>query len=589
MISRQDLLQLERELEDIESHYSEIESEESSINRQITELRAKLSTLTSKRREIKSKRDSVSKLKDSTFRQFQLQEEQEKLNRDFALLKEQMEALVKDALWHPDNPFNMAKIKSWQLEGAFKLANAKRGLLADVRGMGKTLSSLAWRRAVQSKKTLVLTRKRYAKNFVLEINLWEPDITVIPIVAASPLQRRLLTDILSKHEDFIVVGNFEMWRKSQEAISDLLNVGFDGIILDEAHQLKTFKSVTTKGFINLALSIPNLLEMTGTPLQNKPQELFAILHTLYPTSFPDEYSYVRDHCYQYTQNKWSWQYGGLESLMAKISGFYVARRPEDVGHTVPPPAIHEFELDFDGYPEQAAAYRAVAEQALLELKSGKVLPITSQLTLMMRQSQLTSWPAGISIKIRDEEGEIIDTIQYDVHQSVKLDWAEDLIKELVEEGHRVVLFSRFLSGIYELEQRLIKADISTGVITGRTKQWEQDEIVEDFDLKTAPENPRFSVLLASYDTVSEAVNLNAARHLIQLDRYWKSTRDDQAIGRIDRLNSMDQATVYRAHVDKTIDVYMINLIEQKKEMLSEFKTAAEQQNELIQNLEESLS
>lgn len=563
-----DLDQLEAGLQD----KSRLEAE---LTGQIAALRAQLSSIQKDKTDLKIRRRRLEKEKESAERKEALAEEQIRIEADLDKVRQEVEKLIADAPWRE-------KIYDWQLDGAVRLSAAGRGLLADVRGMGKTLTSLAWRRATGSKKTLVLTRRQYAKEFIREVNFWEPNIEVVPIIAANPTYRKMITGFLQRHDEFIVVGNFEMWRRSEDAIKDLLSVGFDSVILDEAHQLKRFNSVTTKGFMQLAPQVDKLLTMTGTPVQNRPQELFAILHALWPNMFPTERKFVNDYCWQIDQNHWKWAPGGLEALREKMSTFFVARTPEDVGHKIPPPSIIEYELDLEGYDEQREIYQFIAERALAKLNSGKVLNITHQLEIMLRQAQLVSWPAGIIFRDKDT-GEIFPC---DVYQSVKVDWAEDLIKELVGEEQRIVLFSRFKPALFELEKRLKKSDIPVAVVTGETKDTEP--IIQDFDLKTAPKEPKFKVLMATYQTIGEAVNLNAARHLIQLDRFWKPTADDQAIGRIDRINSMDQATVHRPIVSKTIDVFMDKLIKQKREMLNDFKGAGEVQEDLIANLEESL-
>lgn len=553
-----------------------VTAEEIQINSEISKLREKLSRIQERKSHYKMQQRSLEKEKASAERMQTLRNEKEELERNFKKLRDEAEKLIADAPW-------LDRVFPWQKEGALQLAAVKRGLLADVRGMGKTLSSLAWRRAVGSKKTLVLTRRQYAKSFHKEVNYWEPNLDVIPLISADPMTRRIVRDFLKNHDEFIVIGNFEMWRRNDQAIEDLIKMKLDGIILDEAHQLKTFNSKTTQGFIKLAPEVPNLLEMTGTPVQNRPPELFAILHTLYPDIFPDEGAFKRDFCEKYGQNNWGWRPGGLETLTNKMRHFFVARTPEQVGHKVPPPAINEFELDFSGYPEQHEAYKLVAERSLAKLKGGKVLSIPGVLAVMTRLAQIVAWPGDLTL-LDKETG---DLFNFDIQQSVKIDWAEDLINELHDEDQRVVLFSRFKAPLYELHRRLLSKGITTALVTGDNKST-HDEVITDFDLKTAPEKPRYRVLLATYDTIGESVNLNAARHLIQFDRFWKPSRDDQAIGRIDRINSLDQATVYRAAVAGSIDEYMIKLIEEKTNIINEFSTAADMQQGLIAHLENSL-
>jgi len=231
----------------------------------------------------------------------------------------------------------------------------------------------------------------------------------------------------------------------------------------------------------------------------------------------------------------------------------------------------------------------MTERSLAILGSGKVIPIVSQLAIMTRQAQVVSWPAGINFEVRDESGEVIEVVKFDIHQSVKMDWAEDLLKELTEEGERTILFSRFKPAIYELKRRLEYAGLSVAVITGDEKaKGNTETIFNDFDLKTAPVNPRYQVLLATYQTVGESANLNAARHMILYDRFWNPGNEDQAIGRVDRINSVDQATIHIPLVKNTIDGYMTELIENKRNIVMEFKDAASMQASLAEHLRKTV-
>jgi SNF2 family DNA or RNA helicase len=124
-------------------------------------------------------------------------------------------------------------------------------------------------------------------------------------------------------------------------------------------------------------------------------------------------------------------------------------------------------------------------------------------------------------------------------------------------------------------------------ITGDEKG-NRAEIFDDFDLKTAPEKPKYQVLLATYQTVGESANFNAARHMVLYDRYWNPGNDDQAIGRIDRINSTDQATVHVPYIKDTIDVYMKDLIDQKRTIVAEFTDASSMQASLVEHLKKTV-
>jgi SNF2 family DNA or RNA helicase len=93
------------------------------------------------------------------------------------------------------------------------------------------------------------------------------------------------------------------------------------------------------------------------------------------------------------------------------------------------------------------------------------------------------------------------------------------------------------------------------------------------------------VLLATYKTVGEGLNLNAARHAILLDREWNPGREDQAIGRIDRMNSTDQATIHIPEVEGTVDKFMRTLIERKRFIIGGFNEAVSLQTAIVEAIQ----
>jgi non-specific serine/threonine protein kinase len=571
----QDLEEIDRQLDTYQFELKSTDEQEALVNGQIAALRLELAKLRDARYGIKQKLKTTQYDRESVVRKLELEKEAAIIQKSIEERRAEAEDILKDAPWR-ETAFD------WQIEGALRLP--ERALIGDKRGLGKTLSSLIWRRLQRSKKTLICLRREVASDFIKEIYIREPDLFVYPLLGATSETRNIAAMLLRNKEEFVVVTNIESWRRNvDKTTEDILKIDYDAVILDEAHHIKNSGTGTAQGFFKLAAAIPKVLELTGTPIKNRPQEMYSLLHALYPESFPRENKFLYDYCHQVAQNKWTFSPMGLKSLVAKIDHFYLARSPEDIGRKVPPPRLIEYKLDFEAHLEQKEAYKVMAERSLAVLNNGKVLPIISQLALMTRQAQMVSWPAGIVFT--DPETE--EVIRFDVHQSVKMDWAEDLIKELVEEDERLILFSRFKPAIYELRKRLVEAGLSVAVITGDEKI-SREEVFNDFDLKTTPTKPKFQVLLATYQTVGESANLNAARHMILYDRFWNPGNEDQAIGRIDRINSIDQATVHIPLVDGTIDEYMTDLIDQKRNIVTDFKDASTMQANLAEHLRKSV-
>lgn len=574
----EDFKNLSDYIEQLYEEQRQKDEKEALLNMQITAIRLEIAQLKDSRLQVKQKARQAHIDRDSLERKIELEKEAARIQQTIEEKRLIVQELIDSAPWK-DAAY------PWQIDGAIQLP--ERALLGDKRGMGKTLSAIIWRRVQQAKKTLICVRSEVAYDFMKELGIREPNLFVYPLIGVTAEQRKIAATLLAPFDEFVVITNIESWRRSVDATTDaILKIKYDAVILDEAHHIKNIGTGTAQGFLKLAAKIPKVLELTGTPIQNRPQEMFTLLHALYPHLFPTERKFLIDYCMQMAQNKWIFTSMGVKSLVAKISSFYIARSPEDVGRKVPPPRMIEYKLNLDNHLEQKKAYQIMTERSLAMLSTGKVIPIASQLAIMTRQAQMVSWPAGIRFEIKDEEGEVIEVVRFDVHESVKADWAEEFIQELVTEGERVVLFSRFKPAIYELRERLTAAGLSVAVITGDEKN-NRKEIFDDFDLKTAPQEPKYQVLLATYQTVGESANFNAARHAILFDRFWNPGKDDQAIGRIDRINSIDQATVHLPEVAFTIDEYMIELIDSKRNIVQDFRSASDQQASLTAHLQKT--
>src|SRR5690606_31678547 len=154
-----------------------------------------------------------------------------------------------------------------------------------------------------------------------------------------------------------------------------------------------------------------------------------------------------------------------------------------------------------------------------------------QLTMFCEILSMTE-SSGIVLKDPETKAGIC---RFDVQESQKLDAVTDLLGDLIEEGERTVVFSKFKEPLYELARRFPER---TALATGDQSKHHKELVRQDFDLKTASEdNYKWDAVFATYDAFGTGLNLNAARHLIMIDDEWNPGSQDQAIGRIDRLNS----------------------------------------------------
>jgi len=343
-------------------------------------------------------------------------------------------------------------------------------------------------------------------------------------------------------------------------------------------------------------SAKNVLMMTGSPILNRPQDLFAQLNLIDPLNYNSERRFLQAYCRQdwYTK-KWSFAPGGLERLVKQISAKFVKRDRESAGITVPPQEIinHDLTLDPEEYPEQFKVLQGLNKHAAIILDSEKAVSILYLIALITRKRQAIVYPEGIELK--DQDGQVVYKV--DCHESIKLDklikangetnsyeTPTGLIPDLGDE--RTVVFSQFKQPLKELERRLKAAGYSVARYDGDTPEDIRQEVQLDFDRKTMPEKPKYQILLANYRAGGVGLNFTGATQMIILDREWSPGKEGQALGRIDRIGQTEETTVHVIRVKQSIDIWLDNLIQQKKEMIDGFESEIDLSQSLKDFLED---
>lgn len=523
-----------------------------------------------------------------------------------------------EAPWRAENREDGLGALTHQIDGAINAAVAGQVLLGDKRGLGKTLTSLIWLDLRESQRVIVVCPSDTMDNFIREIKMWTPHRNVLKLGGTAKNVRDAVLSSLQFFDQYVLVINYEAWRMDSELVPAIIKLKADTLVMDEAHRAKNVESLTCRGvmqirfglnmcpeckaddpritqankyderkciecgyegFITDFCSIKSVMPMTGTPILNRPQELYPQLRMIDPVNFQTENVFLRDFCVKGYDQHWTWQYGSEKKLIEKIGPRYIARDRMSAGIVIPPAKpIHHiipFAMMESAYPDQAKAYRQARDYAQLVLNpfTETTMSMVAKISVLLRLRQVLVWPNAIKLEHRDPDtDDILFSENLDVHESVKLDKAEELIREIVEEGDRVVLFSQFKPGLHELQRRL---GSMACVYDGDTNRFMRNQIQLDFDPKTVPDKPRWAVALCNYKAAGEGLNMNAASHLIKLDREWSPGREDQAEGRIDRIGTVEAATIHTISVENTVDAWMESLIEQKRSMIAGFQGEAD--------------
>lgn len=542
-----------------------------------------------------------------------------------------------------------------QIDGARRLASARRGILGDKRGLGKSLTSLIWADMLGAKRVLIFAPKDVLHNFHREIEHWTPHRHAAVLGGMPKLQRDMFLKLLASQEQFLLLCNYEAWRKDEELVFHLQNLRADTIIIDEAHNIKERRTSAFKGIRSIVYaqnkcdvcdgeperykdpvtgtfrircskclhepyefgdfcSVKNVLPMTGTTILNRPQELWTLLNLVDRTLFPSENAFLQDYCTMdlYTRH-WKFRYGGEEALINRLGPRFVRRSKRDIGDTFKPQIIipHTIEFDKNLYPDQWQIMEQIRkyDSIVMDKENEIALNIIGILPQLMRRRQAITWPRGIKIWEYDNDGRKTGRILYEAPatESIKMDKAMAIAKEILEEDEdRLVVFSQFKEALKEFERRFTEMGVPVVRYDGDISDQRAQQAQLDFDGKTAPNHApetqcnedcvnwgkkpcngwKWTVILAHYKKGGVGLNLNAARQMIILDREWNPGKEDQGFGRIDRLDNIRDSIVHTIHVENTIDAFMDNLIEEKKQLIDGFEAKHDMLEQLMTALKD---
>lgn len=601
------------ELADIDAQVKELQRQRQEIRDREDKLLAYKASLDAKRRERYTRIRHAEWEVESAKRAKLLAEETKRLLEERLKQAEALDERVKDAEWQ-------ARALPHQFEAARFAAVGKRVLLADSMGLGKTLESLMALDYLGAKRVLIICPGDVMSGFNKELENWAKHRSAITIGKMPKADRYMLLDMFENRDQFTFILNYEAWYKDFNLLSRLNQMRFDTVIVDEAHTIKEITGKPYKGVSQIILaenccydcggpkksgeyycenghgntmmkrSVENVMFMSGTFILNEPTEIFASLHLAYPTVFPRLKYFERDFCRRDYDGKLVWRAGGEAQLQRKIAGYYLRRTRETAGIILPKQdiIIHEIELDPEVYTLQAEIIRMLNEDAAIKINEGKVSKMMDLLALITRNRQAAIWPGGIVLKEPrfDEFGDPVmefdfkkmDFVQvideYPVgenfRQSVKMDKAQELIKELNADGHRVVVFSQFKEALKELGNRLGENSIQ---YHGDTSDKVRDQIKANFD-RSYGEEKKWDNVLCHYKTGGIGLNLTAATACVILDENWNPGTNSQAYDRINRMGQTDETQVHILRLANGIDVWMASLIERKREMIGNFDDAA---------------
>ena len=438
-----------------------------------------------------------------------------------------------------------AELRPYQIEGyhflAYLTTNRFGGVLADDMGLGKTLQALVWIGWLRAEAngnaqpSLVVCPKSVTDNWVAEAERFYPGLRVRRWTGEAA---EALT--AAREEADIVVLNYAQLRSLSPAIAQ---VSWLAAILDEAQYIKNPDSQTAQAA--RALKADYRLALTGTPIENRLLDLWSIFGFAMPGVLGNRAEFLR---------RFNAQDDPLarRRLAARVRPFLLRRTKGQVAKDLPDRVEEDLFCEMEG--EQLALYRAElkrAQRLLLGVQTREQLNEQrfNVLTSLLRLRQICCHPALVN----EELGEV---------ESAKVNALLDLLEPLMEEGHKVLVFSQFVTMLDRLRETVKEREWPHFYLAGSTEN--RGDLVKNFQSAEGG-----AVFLISLKAGGFGLNLTAASYVVLFDPWWNPAVESQAIDRTHRIGQTRHVMAYRLLMRESIEQKIRALQKQKGALMAD--------------------
>jgi superfamily II DNA or RNA helicase len=390
--------------------------------------------------------------------------------------------------------------------GLFKKAT----LIGDEMGLGKTLQAIAL--AILKKeifgfeKVLIITLASLKEQWKREIERFTDERPAI--IAGSPAQRR---ELYAKKESYFKITNYEAVLRDVTVISRFKP---DLIILDEAQRIKNFSTKTADAVKRIPRS--HALVLTGTPLENKLEDVYSIVQFLDPHLLSPLWRFAAGHFMLSRHKKGKiLGYRNLDRLHEQLKSLVIRRRKEEVLTDLPDEMVNNYYIDL--HDEQLKIHNGYL-QLLLPLINKKFL---TPMDLRRIQELL------LRMRMVCNSTYLIDR---KTHISPKMKELEGVVDELVVQNKRkMVIFSEWTTMTFLIARHLSEARIPFVELSGKIPVNKRQALIDEFT-----HNPDCKVFLST-DAGGTGLNLQAADCVVNFELPWNPARLNQRIGRVNRI------------------------------------------------------
>ncbi|KAM7485573.1 hypothetical protein LguiA_001582 [Lonicera macranthoides] len=433
------------------------------------------------------------------------------------------------------------ELRTYQIEGLQWMLslfnNNLNGILADEMGLGKTIQTIALIAYLMENKSvtgpyLIVAPKAVLPNWMNEFSTWAPSIVAI-LYDGRPDERKAMREEYLQQEKFnVVITHYDLIMRDK---TYLKKIHWYYVVVDEGHRLKNHESALARTLVS-GYQFKRRLLLTGTPIQNSLQELWALLNFLLPDTFNSVDNFEEwfnapfaDRCdVSLTDEE---ELLIIHRLHQVIRPFILRRKKDEVEKYLPQKTQVILKCDMSAW--QKVYYKQVTDQGRVGLDNGTGKSRSLQ-NLSMQLRKCCNHPYlfvdGYNYWRKEEI----------VKASGKFELLDRLLPKLHRAGHRVLLFSQMTRLMDVLEIYLQLHNFKYLRLDGSTKTEERGSLLKQFN---APDSPFFMFLLSTR-AGGLGLNLQTADTVIIFDSDWNPQMDQQAEDRAHRIGQKKEVRVF---------------------------------------------
>ncbi len=431
----------------------------------------------------------------------------------------------------------------YQREGMLHLAFAERAMLADEMGLGKTAQAVAaaslLHRMGHVRRVLVIAPASLKAEWEEQIRTFT-DLTYLPVFGDRAARKAAY-----EQPAFFTLTNYEQVVRDTALINAVLKP--DCVILDEAQRIKNWDTQTAQAVKKLQSRYAFVL--TGTPLENRIDEIYSLMSMLDPQVLGPLFRFNRDF-YVLNANGRPEGYKNLQLLRERIQPFLLRRRKADVEKELPDRTDRTVFVAME--PEQRARYAAHEERVARLAAQARTRSLSkSESDRLQRELSMMRMLCDTPY-ILDESCRVCP----------KLDEVQNVLESaLSTPGVKVLVFSEWERMLQLVQARCGQMGVATAWHTGAVPQQRRRQEIQRF------KNEAACRVFLSTDTGGLGLNLQQASVVINCDLPWNPARLEQRVARAWRKHQMRSVTVVNLVTEDSIEARMIETLARKRTLM----------------------